>query len=68
MDYSTHYSSDCSRLVSWNFALLRIQFAAFLCNVVLGVIGSLESNVRLNLGSGGHYNINFCLLKGSVLV
>ena len=68
MDHSKHYSSDCSRLVSWNFALLRIQFAAFLCNGVLGVIGSLELNVLLNLDSGGHNIINFCHLEGSVLV
>ena len=68
MDYFTHYSSDCSGLVSWNFAFLRIQFAAFLCSRVLGVTGSLESNVLLNLDSGGHNVINFYLLEGSVLV
>ena len=68
MDYFTHYSSDYSGLVSWNFAFLRIQFAAFLCSGVLGVTGSLESNVLLNLDSGGHNVINFYLLEGSVLV
>ena len=68
MDYFTHYSSDCSGLVSWNFAFLRIQFAAFLCNGVLGIIGSLELNVLLNLDSGRHNIINFYLLEGSVLV